>query len=136
MKFIAFFFREGSSILFSIYLALFAMTDLCLICINGSAYGMFVVAVIGIIYLCLQNALAAFSAVGHDRPLLDFFFSLLPLFTLVMIAVLTFVGTLVLTEFEVLALWLMAAFSIIDVVFNTQVIFKMNRLATDMVQMN
>ena len=79
--------------------------------------------------------MAAFSIVGVDRPLLDFFFSLMPLCTLAMIAVLTVVGSLTLSSFESMALWFAAAISLIDVVFNTQVIFKMNRLATDMVQM-
>ena len=40
-----------------------------------------------------------------------------------------------LSSFETLSLWLAAIVCLIDVVFNTQVIFKMNRLATDMVQM-
>ena len=135
MKFIAFWFREGSSVLYSIYLALFAMSDICVICLNGGVMSMFIVAAIGLAYLSLQNAMAAFSLVGTDRPLLDFFFSLTPLFTLAMIAVLSIVGTLTLTKFETLALWLAAIISFMDVVFNTQVIFKMNRLATDMVQM-
>ncbi|MBB36023.1 MAG: hypothetical protein CME88_01225 [Hirschia sp.] len=135
MKFIAFFFREGSSVLYSIYLALFALTDICFFCLNGGAYSMFIVALIGLGYLCLQNAMAAFSLVGNDRPLFDFFFSLLPLFTLAMIAVLSVVGSIHLSSFETLSLWLAAIVCLIDVVFNTQVIFKMNRLATDMVQM-
>lgn len=135
MKFIAFIFREGSSVLYSIYLALFAMTDFCVVCLEGGAFSMFAVAVIGLFYLALQNAMAAFSIVGNDRPLLDFFFSLLPLFTLATIAVLAIVGSLTLTKFEVLSLSLAAMISLMDIVFNTQVIFKMNRLATDMVQM-
>lgn len=135
MKLVAFIFREGSSILYSAYLALFAMTDFCVICLDGGAVSMFVIAVIGLLYLSLQNAMAAFSIVGNDRPLLDFFFSLLPLFTLATIAVLSIVGSLTLTRFEVLSLFLAAIISLMDIVFNTQVIFKMNRLATDMVQM-
>ena len=52
-----------------------------------------------------------------------------------MIAVLSVVGSIHLSSFETLSLWLAAIVCLIDVVFNTQVIFKMNRLATDMVQM-
>ncbi len=135
MRFIAFFFREGSSILYSIYLAMFALTDSCVMCLAGGAQSMFIVALAGLGYLALQNAMAAFSMVGNDRPLLDFFFSLTPLFTLAMIAVLTVVGTITLSSFETMSLWFAALVCLIDVVFNTQVIFKMNRLATDMVQM-
>lgn len=135
MKVILFFFREGSSALYAFYLAMFALTDRCVVCLTDNANSMFVVALIGLVYLCLQNAMAAFRMVGNDRPLLDFFFSLLPLFTLAMIAVLAMVGSVTLTHFEVLALWLAALISLIDVIFNTQVMFKMNRLATDMVTM-
>ena len=135
MKIVLFFFREGSSALYALYLAMFALTDSCVVCLTDNANSMFIVALIGLVYLCLQNAMAAFRIVGNDRPLLDFFFSLLPLFTLAMIAVLAMVGSITLSHFQTLALWFAAIVSLIDVVFNTQVMFKMNRLATDMVQM-
>ena len=135
MKFIAFFFREGSSVLYSAYIASFALNQGCLICLNGGSRSMFIVALIGLAYLAMQNGMAAFSRVGNDRPLMDFFFSLLPVFTLAMIAVLILVKVVTVTSFEAMALWLAAIISFIDVVFNTQVIFKMNRLASDMVSM-
>ena len=135
MKFIAFLFREGSSIIYALYLALFALTDVCVICLPGGALSMFLVALGGLFYLSLQNALAAYSRVGNDRPILDFFFSLAPLFVLAMITVLSVTGVVSLSKFEVLALLYAGCIAMIDVIFNTQVVFKMNRLATDMVQM-
>jgi len=135
MKAISFFFREGSSVLFSIYLLVFALTDFCVVCAGTGAEGMFAVAVVCMIYLSLQSGMAAFSKVGNDGPIFDFFFSITPLFILLMIAVLTAVKAATLTSFEVLGLLLAFFVTMIDVIFNTQVVFKMNRLATDMVQM-
>ena len=135
MKYLNFFFREGSSIMFSIYLAMFALTNITIIPLGTEAAGMFSVAIVCLMYLSLQSGMAAYSNVGNDRPIFDFFFSLAPLFTLLMIAILSIVGVVQLTLFESLSMWLAFAVTIMDVVFNTQVIFKMNRLATDMVQM-
>ncbi len=135
MKFLNFFFREGSSIMFSLYLTVFALTDIVIINLGTGAAGMFMVAIICLIYLSLQSGMAAYSNVGNDRPIFDFFFSLAPLFTLLMIAVLSMVKATELTTFESLSMWLALVITLIDVIFNTQVIFKMNRLATDMVQM-
>lgn len=135
MKLVSFIFREGSSILFSIFLLVFALTELCVVCVGIGAAGMFSFAMICLIYLSLQCGMAAFSRVGHDGPIFDFFFSLTPLFALLMIAVLAVVKVITPTGFEVMALLLAFFCTLIDVIFNTQVIFKMNRLATDMVQM-
>ncbi|MFC7291158.1 hypothetical protein [Hirschia litorea] len=135
MKFLNFFFREGSSIMFSLYLTVFALTDIVIINLGTGAAGMFMVAIICLIYLSLQSGMAAYSNVGNDRPIFDFFFSLAPLFTLLMIAVLSMVNATQLSTFESLSMWLALVITLIDVIFNTQVIFKMNRLATDMVQM-
>lgn len=135
MKYLNFFFREGSSVMFSIYLAAFALTDFVIIPLGTEATGMFSVAMVCLVYLSLQSGMAAYSRVGNDRPIFDFFFSLAPLFTLLMIAVLSIVGAAQLTLFESLSMWLAFVITMMDVIFNTQVIFKMNRLATDMVQM-
>ncbi|ACT58632.1 hypothetical protein Hbal_0938 [Hirschia baltica ATCC 49814] len=121
--------------MFSIYLVIFALTDITLLPLGTEAAGMFAVAIVCLIYLSLQSGMAAYSSVGNDRPIFDFFFSLAPLFTLLMIAVLSVVGATTLSTFESLSMWLAFAITMMDVVFNTQVIFKMNRLATDMVQM-
>ncbi len=135
MKYLSFFFREGSSIMFSLYLVVFALTDFVIINLGEGAAGMFSVAMVCLLYLSLQSGMAAYSKVGNDRPIFDFFFSLTPLFALLMIAVLSIVKVVSLNMFESLGMWLAFAITMIDVVFNTQVIFKMNRLATDMVQM-
>ena len=135
MKFISFWFREGSSLLYAGYLAAFAMREDCLICLEGDSRSIFVFAVIGLFYLALQNAMAAFTLVGNDRPLMDFFLSLAPLFTLAVIAVLAVVETISLTQFEILCLTLAGLICLLDTIFNTQVVFKMNRLATDIVNM-
>lgn len=121
--------------MFSLYLTVFALTDIVIINLGTGAAGMFMVAIICLIYLSLQSGMAAYSNVGNDRPIFDFFFSLAPLFTLLMIAVLSMVKATELTTFESLSMWLALVITLIDVIFNTQVIFKMNRLATDMVQM-
>lgn len=135
MKYLSFFFREGSSVMFSLYLVVFALTDFVIINLGEGAAGMFSVAMVCLLYLSLQSGMAAYSKVGNDRPIFDFFFSLTPLFALLMIAVLSIVKVASLNMFESLGMWLAFAITMIDVVFNTQVIFKMNRLATDMVQM-
>ncbi len=135
MRIFHFMLREGSSILFSIYLMLFGMLNFCIACGSDNTGAMFVVSAICMAYLALQCGMASFSRVGNDQPLFDFFFSLLPLFTLLMIAILAIVGSVTLSGFKIMALILATAATLIDVVFNTQVIFKMNRLATDMVQM-
>lgn len=129
-----FIFREGSSVIFSILIAAFVFATAALN-IEPGYVGMFTVALVIMIYLALQMGLAAFAQVGQDKPLLDLFFSLLPMITLVVIAVLAMTGMVALTMFHVLSLVLAALAVVLDVVFNTQVVFKMNRLATDMVQM-
>ncbi len=131
---IRFIFREGTSILFSIVIVIFTYAS-SLLDVESNYVGMFGVALVALIYLGVQMQLAAFSRVGEDMPLIDMFFSLIPLITLVVIGVLALTGMAPLSLFQVLSLVLAGVVTMLDVVMNTQVVFKMNRLATDMVQM-
>lgn len=134
MKLLSFWFREGSSLIFAIFILAFSMFGN--LGIPDDATGLFTVTMIALGYLGLQMALAGFARVGQDKPLLDLFFSLLPVFALFAVIVLEFVGQDPLTtRFEWYAATTCGVVAVWDVIFNTQVVFKMNRLATDMVQM-
>lgn len=135
MSFIRFLLGEGSSIIFSVLLISFAYTTPADSWFPHSTFGMFVVTLFCLGYLALQMSLAAFARVGQDRPLLDLFFSIVPMFTLFGIVLLASVSQVALTSFHIYALIIAAAVTVMDVIFNSQVVFKMNRLATDMVQM-
>ncbi len=135
MSFIRFLFREGSSILYSLFLLAFSYMTPAEGVWPHSVVGLFAFVVICLAYLGMQMAMAAFASVGHDKPLFDLFFSIIPLFALFGIVVLAAVDQVKLAPFHVYALTISAAIAFLDVIFNTQVVFKMNRLATDMVQM-
>ncbi len=97
--------------------------------------GMFAVSTACLTYLSIQMGLTAFSRVGMDGPLVDMFLSLIPMITLIIIAVLGFTGQLQLSVFQQYGLGLAAMVVGMDIVFNTLVLFKMNRLANDFVPM-
>lgn len=146
MKLVAFFFREGSSVVFAGLIAAFAYfqsqsgptqngLEGGAVWLRQDHVGMFVVAAVSIGYLALQMAMAAFARVGQDRPMVDVFFSFVPLIALIVVAVLVFANSLVLSAFSVLALAIAGAVVLMDIVFNSQILFKINRLANDFVQM-
>jgi len=134
-KIIGFIFQEGSSLLFAGLIIAFAMMELPALELPQDYVGMFVITVVCLIYLALQMSMASFAAVGQDRPLVDLFFSFIPAFAMVVIIVLASVNALELTQFDMLGLGVASAVVVMDIIFNTQVLFKMNRLATDLVQM-
>ena len=141
MGFIRFLFREGSPIIFSIFIVLFAIESITLkfmpfLAIPDGYIGMFIVSVVSLGYLSIQMSLSAFAKVGYDGPLLDLFLSLIPLITLIIIAVLGFVGKIPLTQFQMFGFGIAAIVVAMDIVFNTMILFKMNRLANDFVQMS
>lgn len=126
---------EGSSIIFSLLLLAFVYSTPANGWFPHDMVGMFIVAISCLAYLGMQMSLAAFARVGQDKPIFDLFFSIVPLFALFGIVLLASVGQVALVSFHFYALIIAAAVTVLDVVFNTQVVFKMNRLATDMVQM-
>jgi len=134
-KLLGFIFQEGSSLLFAGLIVAFAMMDLPALELPQDHIGMFVITVVSLIYLALQMSMASFAAVGQDRPLVDLFFSFIPAFAMVVIVVLAAVNAIELTQFDVLGLVIASLVVVMDIIFNTQVLFKMNRLATDLVQM-
>ena len=135
MSFFRFLLGEGSSIVFSTFLLIFVYTTPEGGWFPHDVPGIFIVTLCCLAYLGMQMSLAAFARVGQDKPLFDLFFSIIPLFALFGIFLLSSVGQATLSTFHVYALIIAAVVSVMDVVFNTQVVFKMNRLATDMVQM-
>ena len=135
MKIVSFLFREGSSVIFALLILGFALIKLEFLQVPHTATGMFIVSVVSLIYLGLQMAMAAFTKVGDDKPTLDMFFSMLPMFALVIIGVLAVVGATELSGFHLMGLLIAGGVVSMDVVLNTQVVFKINRLATDFVQM-
>ncbi len=135
MRIVTFIFREGSSILFALFLLLFAVSGRVFADVPPNYVGMFFVALVCMGYLGVQMAMASFAEVGQDKPLFDLFFSLIPGIMLVIIGVLLVVGLLSVSSFHILGMTLAAVVVAMDVVFNTQVVFKMNRLATNIVQM-
>jgi hypothetical protein len=84
----------------------------------------------------MQMGLAAFARVGQDGPLVDLFLSLIPLITLVVILVLDLVGKIPLSLFQWFGLGIALVVVVMDLVFNTLILFKMNRLANDYVPMS
>ncbi len=132
MALVRFLFREGSPFVFSALIILFALPVLD---VPEDATGMFAVSVACLAYLAIQMGLTAFSRVGMDGPLVDMFLSLVPMITLIIIAVLGFTGQLPLSVFQQYSLGLAAVVVAMDIVFNTLVLFKMNRLANDFVPM-
>jgi len=141
MGFIKFLFREGSPILFSIALVAFGLESLVVkyvpaLAIPETFVGMFAVSLICLSYLIVQMGLSAFAKVGHDGPLVDLFLSLIPLITLIILAVLGFVGKVPLTQFQILGFGVATVVVMMDIIFNTMILFKMNRLANDYVQMS
>jgi len=132
MAIIRFLFREGSPFAFSALIVVFALPYLP---VPENAIGMFAVSVACLAYLSVQMGLTAFSRVGMDGPLVDMFLSLIPMITLIVIAVLGFVGQIQLSVFQQFGLGLAAMVVAMDILFNTLVLFKMNRLANDFVPM-
>ncbi len=135
MPILRFLFREGSPVIFSIVIVLFALQNLMIIAVPENVVGFFAVMVICLIYLSTQMGLTAFSRVGQDGPLVDLFLSLIPIITLIILAVLNIVGNIALSQFQMLVLGTAAIVTMMDIIFNTLVLFKMNRLASDFVQM-
>ncbi len=135
MPIVRFLFREGSPFVFSVFIALFSLQNIPFLSLPADAFGMFVVGAFSLAYLSMQMALIAFSRVGRDGPLLDLFLSLIPLITLIILAVLDIVGKLDLSLFQILGLGIAGIVVLMDIIFNTLVLFKMNRLASDFVQM-
>ncbi len=135
MAIVRFFFREGSPFVFSVFIVLFSLQSIPLLSLPDSAFGMFIASLFSLIYLAMQMGLSAFNRVGQDGPLVDLFLSLIPLFTLIIIAVLFVVGKMPLSLFQVLGLGTAFIVVMMDIIFNTLILFKMNRLASDFVQM-
>lgn len=135
MSFFRFLLGEGSSIVFSLLLLVFVYSTPEGGWFPHTVPGIFIVTLCCLAYLGMQMSLAAFARVGQDKPLFDLFFSIIPLFALFGIVLLSSVDQVTLAGFHVYSLIIAAVVSIMDVIFNTQVVFKMNRLATDMVQM-
>lgn len=132
---VSFVFREGTSVLYAGAVVAFALLDLERLGLTETALGMFIVAIVSLVYLAVQMAMAAFTRVGDDRPTVDLFFSFIPLVALITVAVLAYVEFTALSRFQILGLVIAGAVVMMDVVLNTQVLFKINRLATDFVQM-
>jgi len=132
MVIIRFLLRQGSPIVFAALIVLFALSFLP---VPETATGMFALSVACLVYLSMQMGLTVFSRVGMDGPLVDMFLSLIPMITLIVIAVLGFAGQIQLSMFQQLGLGLAAMVVAMDIVFNTLVLFKMNRLANDFVPM-
>ncbi len=135
MPFIRFLFREGSPFVFSVLIVLFSLQNIPFLSLPNNASGMFIATLFSLIYLAMQMGLSAFARVGKDGPLVDLFLSLVPLFTLIIIAVLQIVGKLPLSVFQMLGLGVAAIVVLMDIIFNTLILFKMNRLANDFVPM-
>ena len=135
MSFFRFILGEGSSIVFSIVLLAFVYVTPEGGWFAHNVFGIFLFTLGCLAYLGMQMSLAAFARVGQDKPLFDLFFSIVPLFALFGIVILSSVQQVTLAAFHVYALIIAAVVTVMDVIFNTQVVFKMNRLATDMVQM-
>ena len=135
-KAIGFIFQEGSSFLFTLLILGFAFgVNISFLQLPQDDVGMFVITIVSLGYLSLQMAMASFAKVGEDRPLVDLFFSFFPMIALIVIVVLAGVGVVKLQIFHMLGLMVAGCVTLMDIIFNTQVLFKMNRLATDMVQM-
>lgn len=134
MKFAIFLLREGSSILFAALVFAFSFIQV------GQAQwptALFIVTLVCLTYLAFQMALAAFTRVGNDKPLIDFFFSMFPMFALIIITVLAVTGTSVFGSLDKLHIYgfvIAGVVTMMDIIFNTQTVFKINRLATDFVQ--
>ncbi len=135
MTFVRFLFREGSPFVFSVLIVLFSLQNIPLLSLPENAIGMFIVSLFSLTYLSMQMGLSAFARVGKDGPLVDLFLSLIPIITLIVITVLQVVGKLDLTMFQMLGLGTAAIVTLMDIIFNTLILFKMNRLASDFVQM-
>lgn len=135
MKVLGFVFQEGSSFFYAALIIGFALIKAPFLELPHDHVGMFVITMVSLGYLAIQMSMASFAKVGEDRPLVDLFFSFFPGFALVIVTVLAGVGVVELEAFHVLGLLIAAAVVLMDIIFNTQVLFKMNRLATDMVQM-
>ena len=140
MAIVKFFFKEGSPVIFSLIIVIFSLEYLTsnyvpFMAVLANFAGMFAVTMICLGYMIIQMGLTAFAKIGKDAPLMDLFLSMLPLITLVIIAVLSMVGQVQLTMFQILGLGIAAVVVVMDIIFNTLVMFKMNRLANDFVQM-
>ncbi|PHS21580.1 MAG: hypothetical protein COA85_12895 [Robiginitomaculum sp.] len=135
MSFVRFLFREGSPFVFSVFLVLFSLQNIPMLSLPDSSFGMFVAAAFSIGYMGIQMGLSAFARVGKDGPVVDLFLSLIPLFTLLVIVVLDIVGKLPLSMFQIFGLAIAAMVVLMDIIFNTLILFKMNRLANDYVAM-
>ncbi|PHS28178.1 MAG: hypothetical protein COA85_03920 [Robiginitomaculum sp.] len=135
MGFVRFLFREGSPFVFSVLIVLFSLQTIPILSLPDSAIGMFVATAFSLGYMGIQMGLSAFARVGKDGPVVDLFLSLVPLITLIIIAVLDIVGKMPLSLFQMLGLGIAAIVVLMDIIFNTLILFKMNRLANDFVQM-
>ncbi|PHR62461.1 MAG: hypothetical protein COA47_03545 [Robiginitomaculum sp.] len=135
MGILKFLFREGSSFIFGAFIVLFAMRFFSYYAWPEDALGMFAFSAFCMAYLAMQMGLAAFAKVGHDGPVVDLFLSIIPLIALIVIAVLQIVEEIPLSMFQMYALGLAAIVVLMDITFNTLILFKMNRLANDYVQM-
>lgn len=136
MKFAIFLIREGSSILFAALIFAFSFVPVAQEQWPGA---LFIVTLVCLSYLSFQMALAAFTRVGNDKPLIDFFFSMFPMFALIIITVLALTGTGVFATLDTLHIYgfiVAGVITMMDIIFNTQTVFKINRLATDFVQQN
>ncbi|VAV99568.1 hypothetical protein MNBD_ALPHA06-1339 [hydrothermal vent metagenome] len=141
MGIIRFLFREGSPFIFSLAIVVFSLQFLLVdmapfLAIPENYVGMFVVTMFCLAYLIMQMGMAAFARVGQDGPVVDLFLSLVPLITLVIIVVLKLVGEIPLTLFQSFGLGIAAVVVMMDIIFNTLILFKMNRLANDFVSMS
>lgn len=135
MKILGFLFQEGTSVMFAALILLFALVQAPFLQLPHSDIGLFAVTMVSLGYLSIQMSMAAFAQVGQDRPLVDLFFSFFPLFAIVIVVVVAAVSPLSLSLFDIMGLVIITAVVMMDVIFNTQVLFKINRLATDFVQM-
>jgi hypothetical protein len=133
MPVIRFLFREGSPFIFSVLIVLFSLQTIPILRLPDDFIGMFIATLFSLIYLAMQMGLTAFARVGKDGPLVDLFLSIIPLITLIIIAVLDIVGKMPLSLFQMLGLGVAGVVVLMDIIFNTLVLFRMNRLANDFV---
>lgn len=121
--------REGSSLAFSAFILFFAYFTPASGVVQHTVGGLFIAAMAALFYLALQMSLAAFSPASRTRSYIDLTFSLIPLLVLLLVFALGAAGRAPITTFHVYAMLIMAAVVLLDVVFNTQVMFRIVRLA-------
>lgn len=138
-RIIGFFLREGSALVLAaalIYI-LWVKPLSAPATVNEAMWYVFALSVIVMVYTALQAFAAVTQPLGKETAsLVDFLISVIPLLVVIYAGVEWFRGALELSNFQLMAVILVASAVVLDMIIFTWVSLRINKLANEFVRMN